>query len=279
MLHRALLRGLRAPRLPHAPGWNESAFGGQGLAALQVRGARGQVLAAWLALPQAAYSGQAHPLVVAVHGWGANGSTLSPLIEPLVRAGIAVAVFDAASHGESSAEAFSSLPRFAEDLDAVLDTLREIPAIDGRRVALLGHSVGAAAVLLHTARQGRIQAVASLSAFANPQDVMASWLEEHHIPRRWIGTAILEHVQAVIGERFDSIAPEYQLPHIDCPVLLVHGRQDQTVPLTDAHRLQASLRRGELLIVEGDHDLRESLMPHADRLVRFFIAHLGIAVP
>ncbi len=251
---------------------------GQSLVAFQVRGARDQTLAAWLALPRTADAERPVPVVVAVHGWGANGSTLAAMVDPLVRAGIAVVLFDAASHGDSSSEAFSSLPRFAEDLGAVLDTLRGMPAIDSSRVGLLGHSVGAAAVLLHAARQGGTRAVVSLSAFAHPREVMERWLQEHHIPRRWIGTAILEHVQDVIGERFDHIAPEHQLPHIDCPVLLVHGRDDRTVPLTDAHRLHAALRCGEMLVVEGDHDLRVSLAPHADRLVRFFGMHLVATV-
>lgn len=273
-LHWLLLRGLRPPRLRHDLGWTEGTFGGLGLSAFHVRGARGQQLAAWMALPQAGRAERPVPVVVAVHGWGANGSTLSPMVEPLVRAGIAVVLFDAASHGDSSAEDFSSLPRFADDLSAVLDTLRDMPAIDAERVALLGHSVGAAAALLHTARHGGMQAIVSLSAFANPREVMERWLQEHHIPRRWIGTAILQHVQDVIGERFDRIAPEHQLPDIDCPVLLVHGEQDRTVPLSDAHRLQASLRRGELLVVEGDHDLRVSLKPHTGHLVRFFSVHL-----
>lgn len=274
LLHWLLLRGLCAPRLPHATGWNEPSSGDPGLMAFQVRGARGQTLAAWLALPLAAHAGRPVPVVVAVHGWGANGSTLAPMIEPLVRAGIAVALFDAASHGESSSEAFSSLPRFAEDLGAVLDALRGMPAIDVGRVGLLGHSVGAAAVLLHAARSGGAMAVVSLSAFAHPREVMERWLQEHHIPRRWIGTAILEHVQEVIGERFDHIAPLHQLPHIACPVLLVHGAQDATVPLSDAHRLHAALRRGDLLIVEADHDLRRAQEPHSDELVRFFDRHL-----
>jgi len=265
LLHAMLLRGLRAPRLPHEPGWTDGMPGRPDLAAFQVSGARGQRLAAWLALPQSACAERPVPVVVAVHGWGANGSTLLPMVEPLLGAGIAVVLFDAASHGESSAEAFSSLPRFAEDLAAVLDALRGMTAIDAGRAGLLGHSVGAAAVLLHTARHGDIRAVVSLSAFANPREVMERWLSEHHIPRRWIGTAILDHVQDVIGERFDHIAPEHQLPHIDCPVLLVHGRDDRTVPLTDAHRLHAALRCGEMLVVEGDHDLRASLAPHADR--------------
>lgn len=245
--------------------------------ALQVRGARGQTLAAWLALPLAADAERPVPVVVAVHGWGANGSTLSAMVDPLVRAGIAVVLFDAASHGDSSSEAFSSLPRFAEDLGAVLDTLRGMPAIDSSRVGVLGHSVGAAAVLLHAARQDGTLAVVSLSAFAHPREVMERWLQEHHIPRRWIGTAILEHVQGVIGERFDHIAPLNQLPRIACPVLLVHGARDETVPLCDAHRLHAALRRGDLLVVEGDHDLRQSLAPHGSELVRFFCTHLRVS--
>jgi pimeloyl-ACP methyl ester carboxylesterase len=275
-LHGWLLRGLRPARLPHDPGWTGGAQGAAALSAFQVRGARGQRLAAWLALPRTACAGRPVPVVVAVHGWGANGSTLAPMVEPLVRAGIAVALFDVASHGDSAAEDFSSLPRFAEDLAAVLDALRAKPGIDAARVGLLGHSVGAAAVLLHTARHGGVRAVVSLSAFAHPREVMERWLKVHHIPRRWIGTAILEHVQDVIGERFDRIAPEHQLPLIDCPVLLVHGAHDQTVPLSDAHRLQALLRHGEWLVVEGDHDLREALTPHTDHLVRFFGTQLEV---
>jgi pimeloyl-ACP methyl ester carboxylesterase len=275
-LHWMLLRGLRAPRLAHESGWADGMSGAWGMTPFHVHGARGQHLAAWLALPRMACAAQPVSVVVAVHGWGANGSTLAAMVEPLVRAGIAVVLFDAASHGDSSAEAFSSLPRFAEDLAAVLDALRGHPAIDASRIGLLGHSVGAAAVLLHTARQGGVRAVVSLSAFAHPREVMERWLQEHHIPRRWVGAAILEHVQEVIGERFDHIAPEHQLTHIACPVMLVHGEQDQTVPLSDAHRLHASLRSGELLVVEGAHDLRVALAPHAGQLVRFFSTHLEV---
>lgn len=278
LLHAMLLRGLRAPRVPHPPGWTEGLSGLSGASAMtpfRVEGARGQRLAAWMALPSAANAGHPVPVVVAVHGWGANASTLASMVQPLVHAGIGAVLFDAANHGDSSAETFSSLPRFAEDLAAVLHALRQDPGIDMGRIGLLGHSVGAAAVLLHTARQGGVRAVVSLSAFAHPREVMERWLQEHHLPRRWIGEAILEHVQQVIGERFDHIAPQHQLAHIPCPVLLVHGGRDRTVPLSDARRLRGLLRRGELLVVDGDHDLRVELAPHADRLVDFLRTHLG----
>lgn len=98
LLHGCLLRGLRAPRLPHTPGWREALSGGEGVVAFQVSGARGQTLAAWLVLPLAADVKRPVPVVVAVHGWGANGSTLSGMVGPLVRAGIAVVLFDAANY-------------------------------------------------------------------------------------------------------------------------------------------------------------------------------------
>lgn len=272
VLHGLLLRGLRPTRLAHDAAWPQGALGTGRMRTFEVRGRRGQRLAAWLAVPMKAT--QPAPLVVAMHGWGANASTLSAILGPLLQAGMAVVLFDAANHGESSAEDFSSLPRFAEDLGAVLQALRQVQAVDARRIALLGHSVGAGAVLLHAARAGGVKAIVSLSAFAHPREMMERWMQAQHIPRRWVGTAILEHVQEVIGERFDHIAPLHQLPRIECPVLLVHGAQDRTVPLSDAHRLRAALRHGELLVVDGDHDLRPALTPHAERFVGFLATHL-----
>lgn len=272
VLHGLLLRGLRPTRLAHDAAWPQGALGTGRMRTFEVRGRRGQRLAAWLAVPMKAT--QPAPLVVAMHGWGANASTLSAMLGPLLQAGMAVVLFDAANHGESSAEDFSSLPRFAEDLGAVLQALRQVQAVDARRIALLGHSVGAGAVLLHAARAGGVKAIVSLSAFAHPREMMERWMQAQHIPMRWVGTAILEHVQEVIGERFDQIAPLHQLPRIECPVLLVHGAQDRTVPLSDAHRLRAALRHGELLVVDGDHDLRPALTPHAERLVGFLATHL-----
>jgi uncharacterized protein len=275
LLHRALLRGLRPARLRHEPPLDRAPAAGSALQALQLVGARGQRLAAWLALPAQAAAGQPVPAVVAVHGWGANASTLWPVVEPLRTAGIAVLLFDAAAHGRSSDEDFSSLPRFAEDVATALAWLHTDARIDAQRIALLGHSVGAAAVLLHGARRGGVRAIVSLSAFAHPRELMARWLREHRIPRRWIGSAILEHVQATIGERFERIAPVNLARDIDCPVLLVHGALDTTVPLADAQRLRAGLRQGELLVVDGEHDLRAALRPHVPHIVGFLGTQLA----
>lgn len=49
----------------------------------------------------------------------------------------------------------------------------------------------------------------------------------------------------------------------------MHGLGDRTVPVEDAHRLLTASRHARLLLVDGDHDLRHALTPHADTLVAF----------
>jgi uncharacterized protein len=274
VLHHALLRALRPHRLPHHPPVVDLPRGGGHLQPLTLTGHRGQRIAAWAVLPPAASPQHPVPAVLALHGWGANASTLWPLVEPLIEGGMAVLLLDASCHGASGDEAFSSLPRFAEDLASVRAELRRLPAIDPTRVALVGHSVGAGAVLLHAARAGGVAGVVSLSAFAHPQEVMHRWMTAMRLPRRWLGPTILTHVQSVIGERFDCIAPLASVPALDCPLLLVHGRHDTTVPADDARRLQAARPGAELLLVDGDHDLRTALAPHAARIVGFLATHL-----
>jgi uncharacterized protein len=161
------------------------------------------------------------------------------------------------------------MPRFAEDIAAGLAWLRMQPEIDTDRLALLGHSVGAAACLLHASRQHDVRAVVSLSAFAHPREVMRRWMREKRVPYPVLGWYVLRHVQQVIGASFDDIAPLATLARVRCPVLLVHGRDDATVPFADAQRLLAVSARATLLPVAGDHDLRGTLMPHAGELVEF----------
>ncbi len=285
LLRRALLRGLRAPRLPHDPPIATARVAGASPTPLRLLGARGQQLAAWLVLPRRREpvgdrAADRLPAVLALHGWGANASTMWPLVEPLLQAGCAVMLLDASCHGDSGDEPFTSLPRFAEDLAVAADALAARPEIDPRRIALVGHSVGAAAALLYAAgscaaRAGRTgcpprpRGVVSLSAFAHPEAMMRRWLAERGLGWQRLADAVVAEVQQVIGASFDAIAPLRTVTRVRCPVMLVHGLDDATVPVDDARRIHRAGGDSELLLVRGDHDLRGALPPHAPRIVRF----------
>jgi dipeptidyl aminopeptidase/acylaminoacyl peptidase len=221
---------------------------------VHLNGPNGLRLFAWY-LPPLAQAGAA-PAVALMHGWGGNASTLLPAAQALHAAGYAVLLPESRNHGRSSRDDHSSLPRFADDLDRALDWLAQQPEVNAQRMAALGHSVGGAAVLLVASRRPGLAAAVSVGAFAHPEQVMRRWLAAYRVPYWPLGWLINRYVEWVIGTRFDRIAPQATLPQARCPVLLLHGAQDTTVPLTDAQTLIA--QRGDanarLRTLDGTHE-------------------------
>lgn len=196
------------------------------------------------------------PAIVAIHGWGGNAETLLPLAQPLHEAGFALLLIDARCHGQSDEDSFASMPRFAEDLGHAIDWLKRRGDIDSQAIAVIGHSVGAAASLLAASRRNDIAAVVSIAAFTHPAAMMRRWFAAKGIPYRPAGWLMLGYVEWVIGHRFDDIAPINTIRRVSCPTLLVHGGEDATVPVSEAHALHAA-RSGEhvqLKVVAGSHD-------------------------
>ncbi len=213
--------------------------------------ANGKQLYGWF-IPQPA----AAPALVVVHGWSGNAQMMLPLAAPLFTAGYSLLFIDARCHGQSDSDTFSSLPRFAEDVEHALGWLSLQPEAAGVPLGVIGHSVGAGAALLAASRNPNIAAVVSLAAFAHPDGIMRRWMGFKRIPFWPLGAYILFYVQRVIGYRFDDIAPINTIPQVACPVLLVHGREDETVPVAEAEALYArrSHERVELLLIPGSHD-------------------------
>jgi pimeloyl-ACP methyl ester carboxylesterase len=191
-----------------------------------------------------------------MHGWGGNAAMMLPLAAPLHEAGYSMLLVDARCHGRSDDDSFASLPRFAEDIESALDWLAARPEIDTRRLGVIGHSVGAGAALLVASRRPGVRAVVSLAAFAHPAAMMKRWLAAKRVPYWPFGAYVLAYVQWVIGHRFTDIAPCNTIARVSCPVLLVHGLEDETVPVADAAQIHAGRASDavELLLVPGSHD-------------------------
>lgn len=115
-------------------------------------------------------------------------------------------------------------------------------------------------------------AMCSSSATCREARPCASTKTSATLPYPVVGWYGMRHVQQVIGARFHDIAPLNTIAGMQCPVLLVHERQDAVVPAGDAVRLVARSGRARLLQLEGDHDLREALAPHAAAVVAFLHA-------
>ncbi|MGH9084275.1 MAG: alpha/beta hydrolase family protein [Acidimicrobiales bacterium] len=96
------------------------------------------------ALPYQRPERERPPVVVVAHGYSADQAVMSPMARSLAEAGYAVLTFDFRGHGSNTNHFSGDL---TEDLAAVVDWLERSPQVDGTRIAVLGHSMGASAVL------------------------------------------------------------------------------------------------------------------------------------
>lgn len=230
---------------------------------LEIHSQKDKKLFAWFIV-----SRESAPLIIIMHGWGSNSELMLPIAHTFYQAGLNVLLLDSRCHGKSEGDTYSALPRFSEDIDHTIDYAGKNLSFDGRLI-LLGHSVGAGAVLYSASKRNDIAAVISISAFGSPQWLMTRYFQNMFLPQ-WLITFLLSYIQWIIGHRFSEIAPVNTIKKITIPTLLVHGTHDNTVPIEDAYAIQKNNFYGKLLIIEeADHDSVDKIETHGDLLIDF----------
>jgi dienelactone hydrolase len=148
-------------------------------------------------------------------------------------------------------------------IDALFAGSTPVPASEMNlsRLCLVGHSRGGGLVLLKAAEDARVRAVATWAAIA---EVHPHWLQAVfdewertgvlHVPNTRTGQQLPLHYQLV--EDYHRHRPRLDIAHnvrrkLRQPLLLVHGDQDETVPVAAAHALHQLKPEAELLLVPG----------------------------
>lgn len=183
------------------------------------------------------------------------------LAERICRHGLAVLIFS--FRGAKGSGGNLDILGWTRDLGAAIDYLSARPEVDKSRLSLLGFSGGAAVAVYVAVPDKRVSAVIACACPAEftfftgieePQSLIDHFrsigtIRDDAFPpsvREWLdGFKIVSPINYVAG-----ISPR--------PLLLVHGSQDETVSVGDAHRLYAQADEPkQLAIVEGaGHRLR-----------------------
>ena len=255
--------GFRAPRRKEKG--NPADFG-LAYSEISIRTPEGKRLFAWW-LSASSNS----PTIILLHGWGGNAEFMLPLAIPFRNAGLNVLLLDARNHGSSDSASFSSLPRFAEDVGSAINWVKAQHGDQQNTIALLGHSVGAGAVLYEASRRNDISAVISVSAFAHPEWMMRRYLQRFWMPNLAVAW-VLRYVEWMIQHRYEEIAPMNTVCKVKCPILLVHGKIDELVPVEDALAIQDNCKLDTvdlLLIDDAGHESVEKIEHHGYQMVDF----------
>ncbi|HEY1958261.1 MAG TPA: alpha/beta fold hydrolase [Polyangiaceae bacterium] len=98
-------------------------------------------------------------VVILVHGGEGDRTQLFPTARVLARHGYGFLAYDSRASGESDGDEVTWGDEERRDVTAALDFVAAQPAIDPRRVALYGFSMGASSVALVAAKDTRARAV------------------------------------------------------------------------------------------------------------------------
>lgn len=194
-----------------------------------------------------ARGGARGPGVVLVHGWESNRARMLPNARFLVAAGFHCLCFDVRGHGENGPERLPiSVGEFGADAAAALRALRARPEVD--RVAILGHSMGAAGAVLAAAAEPWLDALVSVAAPADPRLLTRQTFRLAHlpipspiaVPLAWLVARVYVRPR---GHSVAALSARRAIRHYPGPVLLIHGDADEVIPFGDLHRLEVAAAR------------------------------------
>jgi dipeptidyl aminopeptidase/acylaminoacyl peptidase len=221
-----------------------------------------------------------YPLVCLCHG-APSGDTpqtddggYPALAERLCREGLAVYFFNFRGAGDSGGNI--DFMGWTRDLQAVLDYLCGLDNINKSQLLLVGFSAGAAVSIYTASRDNRVSGVAACACPAEitPFNHDNNWqlLIDHF---RQIGTIRDDGFPPSVDEWIEGCQQISPIKHVagisPRPVLFVHGRRDETVPVSQAERLyEAAGFPKKLVIIEGaGHRLRKD-----ERVIETILAWL-----
>ena len=201
------------------------------------------------------------------------GTKAEALFDHAAATGRACLLLDYSGCGQSEGEfSHGSIRRWAADALAVADVLAPGPLI------LVGSSMGGW-VMLHMAL-ARPERVAALAAIAAAPDFTAWGLDltpEDHGRLQRLGfitrpsayaDSPYRYARALIEDAAGALLLDGQIP-LFCPVRLLHGTDDDSVPPAISQRLMAALQSDDVqltLVKGGDHRL--SSPAQLDLLIR-----------
>ncbi len=144
-----------------------------------------------------------------------------------------------------------------DDAQAAVDFLLNTRAawtVDPARIAVLGYSLGSRAALVSAHRDSRIGAVISLSGVADFDELMLSQ-EFYSNAAPVLRNATPKALSAQWAKLGGAENPIGIIGQLHCPILIVHGTEDEFIPYWMAPALhEASGKRATFQAIEGaDH--------------------------
>jgi uncharacterized protein len=215
-------------------------------------------------------------VIIYVHGFSGNRSALLDEAALLAGQGYGALLFDLRNSGESDGTLTTLGLREVDDVRAAVDFVLAQPRVDAKRIGLMGISMGGATAILSAARIPQISAVVAESAYTSlPDSLGVTFKQMTGLPPFPFAPLIVYFGEREAGLKLSEVSPVAEIASISPrSVLLVHGGQDDIIPIDNAYALYAAAQAPKALYVvpQAGHGgfLQAAPDGYARRLVEFY---------
>ena len=242
------------------------------------------------------------PVIIVVHGFQAHRKMemVASMAEKVHKSGCTAVTWDMSGHGDSEGS-FSefTITHAIEELNAVIaDAKANFP---GRKIGIVGNSQGGMVAMLAASKDATIKAVVLHAPVSDFQDAIqvagAKMIQAMGMEGKTTPEALIQGWKArgaiIYPDSHNNLVPlnysfyEDGMRHsvmaaarrINAPVLLIHGKNDETVPLAQSLALAKTLklnRKSFRQVPNGLHEFTGSqLEEYTEAASAFLQAHLG----
>jgi predicted alpha/beta-fold hydrolase len=166
------------------------------------------------------------PAVILAHGWNGRGAQFQPLIDALVKAKFSVITFDAPGHGSSQGKT-SNYFEFTDTLRILWKSCK-----NENIVALVGHSLGACAVINFVDKEQFGKNIILISPALNLRELLFHTFAEHGVPKI-VYLNLVQNLEMLHGYSIFSDNPSHLIKKVKNDILIFHDKNDKAVPYID----------------------------------------------
>ena len=174
---------------------------------------------------------KADPVLLFVHGWTATATCFALFIAHFTASGYQVVSYDAIGHGSSSGRR-TTVPNWADSIHAVNETIGPVRC-------MIGHSMGAMALVMASKTELATQSLVLLSPATDIHDFLRQFADRLSLPPK-----MREAFPRYLWDKYHHIASKYGrdwgdvlISRFQVPTLIIHDENDKEVSIESARWL------------------------------------------